>query len=128
ISPLLSNIMLHELDKELERRGHRYVRFADDFSIYTKSKKSARRAMKKIKPHHSISIKQIFLTATEGPVQHWLHAGPFRHHEAQAESRARVSIRGFLSRTERKAHGFEGLWGRIGFFYRMMLTCRKLPQ
>lgn len=43
LSPLLSNIMLHELDKELEERGHRYVRYADDFSIYTKSKKSARR-------------------------------------------------------------------------------------
>ena len=35
--------MLHELDKELEKRGHRYVRYADDFSIYTKSKKAARR-------------------------------------------------------------------------------------
>ena len=43
LSPLLSNIMLHELDKELEKRSHRYVRYADDFSIYTKSKKAARR-------------------------------------------------------------------------------------
>jgi len=43
LSPLLSNIMLHELDRELEKRGHRYVRYADDFSIYTKSKKAARR-------------------------------------------------------------------------------------
>ena len=43
LSPLLSNIMLHELDAELEKRGHRYVRYADDFSIYTKSKKAARR-------------------------------------------------------------------------------------
>jgi RNA-directed DNA polymerase len=43
LSPLLSNIMLHELDKELEKRGHRYVRYADDFSIYVKSEKSARR-------------------------------------------------------------------------------------
>lgn len=43
LSPLLSNIMLHELDKELEKRGHRYVRYADDFSIYTRSKKAARR-------------------------------------------------------------------------------------
>lgn len=43
LSPLLSNIILHELDKELEKRGHRYVRYADDFSIYTKSKKAARR-------------------------------------------------------------------------------------
>lgn len=43
LSPLLSNIMLHELDAELEKPGHRYVRYADDFSIYTKSKKAARR-------------------------------------------------------------------------------------
>lgn len=43
LSPLLSNILLNELDKELEKRGHRYVRYADDFSIYVKSKKAARR-------------------------------------------------------------------------------------
>ena len=43
LSPLLSNIILHELDKELERRALRYVRYADDFSIYTKSKRAARR-------------------------------------------------------------------------------------
>lgn len=43
LSPLLSNILLNELDKELERRGHRYVRYADDFSIYVKSKKAAKR-------------------------------------------------------------------------------------
>ena len=41
LSPLLSNIMLHELDKELEKRGLRYVRYADDFSVYTKSKRTA---------------------------------------------------------------------------------------
>ena len=43
LSPLLSNIMLHELDKELEKRGLRYVRYADDFSIYTKSNSAARK-------------------------------------------------------------------------------------
>jgi group II intron reverse transcriptase/maturase len=43
LSPLLSNIMLNELDKELERQGLLYVRYADDFSIYTKDEKSARR-------------------------------------------------------------------------------------
>jgi group II intron reverse transcriptase/maturase len=37
LSPLLSNIMLNELDKEMERQGLRYVRYADDFSVYTKS-------------------------------------------------------------------------------------------
>lgn len=45
LSPLLSNIVLNELDKELEARGHRYVRFADDCSIYVKSEKSATRVL-----------------------------------------------------------------------------------
>jgi RNA-directed DNA polymerase len=43
LSPLLSNIMLHELDRELERKGLKYVRYADDFSIYTKDKSEARK-------------------------------------------------------------------------------------
>ncbi len=43
LSPLLSNIILHELDKELEKQGMNYVRYADDFSIYTKSKSAARK-------------------------------------------------------------------------------------
>lgn len=43
ISPLLSNILLDLLDKELERRNLKYVRYADDFSIYTKSKTEARK-------------------------------------------------------------------------------------
>ena len=43
ISPLLSNILLDVLDKELDRRNLKYVRYADDFSIYTKSKKEARK-------------------------------------------------------------------------------------
>jgi len=43
LSPLLSNIILNELDKELEKRGHRYIRYADDFSIYVKSKRAAKR-------------------------------------------------------------------------------------
>lgn len=43
LSPLLSNIVLNELDKELEKRGHRYIRYADDFSIYLRSKVAARR-------------------------------------------------------------------------------------
>jgi RNA-directed DNA polymerase len=48
LSPLLSNIMLHEMDKELERQGLRYIRYADDFSIYTKSHQAAREAGNKI--------------------------------------------------------------------------------
>jgi group II intron reverse transcriptase/maturase len=51
LSPLLSNIMLNELDKELERRGHRFVRYADDLMIFCKSRKSANRTLEKILPY-----------------------------------------------------------------------------
>ncbi|MED1608041.1 group II intron reverse transcriptase/maturase [Cytobacillus kochii] len=43
LSPLLSNIMLNELDKELEKRGHKFVRYADDCNIYVKSHKAGER-------------------------------------------------------------------------------------
>ena len=50
LSPLLSNIMLNELDKELERRGHRFIRYADDCMIFCKSRKSAERTLANIIP------------------------------------------------------------------------------
>ena len=50
LSPLLSNIMLNELDKELAKRGHRFVRYADDVMIFCKSKKSAKRGLTNIIP------------------------------------------------------------------------------
>jgi len=48
LSPLLSNIVLNELDRELERQGLHFVRYADDFSIYLKTKTSARKVGNKV--------------------------------------------------------------------------------
>src|SRR5919201_2110269 len=48
LSPLLSNIVLDELDQELERRGHRFVRYADDCNIYVRSQRSGERVMASI--------------------------------------------------------------------------------
>jgi len=45
LSPLLSNILLDDLDKELERRGHRFVRYADDSNVYVRSKAAGERVM-----------------------------------------------------------------------------------
>ena len=45
ISPLLSNLVLDELDRELERRGHRFVRYADDCNIYVRSVQAGQRVM-----------------------------------------------------------------------------------
>ncbi len=48
LSPLLSNIVLDELDRELEHRGHRFVRYADDCNIYVRSERAGRRVMESI--------------------------------------------------------------------------------
>jgi RNA-directed DNA polymerase len=48
LSPLLSNIVLDELDRELERRGHRFVRYADDCNIYVRSQRAGERVMKSV--------------------------------------------------------------------------------
>ena len=45
LSPLLSNIVLDELDRELERRGHRFVRYADDCNIFVRSMRAGERVM-----------------------------------------------------------------------------------
>ena len=48
LSPLLSNILLDELDKELERRGHKFCRYADDCNIYVQSRSAGERVMKSV--------------------------------------------------------------------------------
>jgi len=48
LSPLLANIMLDDFDKELEQRGHRFVRYADDFMIFVKSERAAHRVLKSV--------------------------------------------------------------------------------
>ena len=56
LSPLLSNIVLHEPDKELEARGPRYVRYGDDCRIYVRSEKSAQRVMETITGYIEIKL------------------------------------------------------------------------
>lgn len=48
LSPLLSNVVLDELDRELERRGHRFVRYADDCNIYVRSRRAAERVLESV--------------------------------------------------------------------------------
>ena len=45
LSPILSNLLLDELDKELEQRGHRYVRYADDVSVYVRTERAGHRVL-----------------------------------------------------------------------------------
>lgn len=49
LSPLLANVLLDEMDRELERRGHRFVRYADDCNVYVRSQKAGQRVMALLK-------------------------------------------------------------------------------
>jgi len=57
LSPLLSNIVLDELDRELERRGHRHVRYADDCNIYVRSQRAGERVMDGITRYLTTKLK-----------------------------------------------------------------------
>lgn len=63
LSPLLSNIMLDELDKELEKRGHSYCRYADDCNIYVKTLRAGERVMRTLK---QFLEKRLRLKVNEG--------------------------------------------------------------
>lgn len=57
LSPLLANIILDDLDKELERRGHKFVRYEDDSNIYLKSKRAGQRVMESITTFLKVKLK-----------------------------------------------------------------------
>lgn len=83
LSPLCGNVMLNELDKELERRGHKYVRYADDCLILCKSRKSAERTMENIVPFITgkLFLKVNLQKTTESHVSKikYLGYGFYRH-------------------------------------------------
>lgn len=53
LSPLLANVLLDEVDKELERRGHRFVRYADDCNVYVRSQKAGERVLVGLRKHYA---------------------------------------------------------------------------
>jgi RNA-directed DNA polymerase len=71
LSPLLSNIILDKLDKELEKRGHRFVRYADDVSIYVKSKRAGERVMESISTYIEKELKLKVNTEKSSVTRPW---------------------------------------------------------
>ena len=63
LSPLLSNIVLDDLDCELERRGHRFVRYADDCNVYVRSRRAGERVMESVS---SFITRKLKLMINEG--------------------------------------------------------------
>jgi RNA-directed DNA polymerase len=71
LSPLLSNLVLDELDRELERRGHRFVRYADDCNVYVRSEKAGRRVMQSLTRFIEVRLKLQINTEKSAVARPW---------------------------------------------------------
>src|SRR3954470_10117108 len=71
LSPLLSNLVLDELDRELKRRGHRFVRYADDCNIYVRSEKAGQRVMESLTRFIERRLKLQINTEKSAVVRPW---------------------------------------------------------
>jgi group II intron reverse transcriptase/maturase len=72
LSPLLSNILLTELDRELERRGHAFCRYADDCNIYVKSQQAGERVMASITRFLADTLKLMVNAAKSAVARPWV--------------------------------------------------------
>ncbi|MGM0839061.1 MAG: group II intron reverse transcriptase/maturase [Bacillota bacterium] len=90
LSPLLSNIMLNELDKELENRGLRFVRYADDCIIMVKSEMSAKRVMRSVSRYVEeklgliVNVEKSKVTKPDDPDMKFLGFGFFKDYQADS--------------------------------------------
>ena len=108
LSPLLSNIVLDELDKELEKRGHRFVRYADDFMIYCRSKKAAERVKQNITRYLHAKLKLKVNQDKSAVSRPWLckFLG-FTYFQMCGQSKVRIHAKS-LKRFKDKVRGLTG--------------------
>jgi RNA-directed DNA polymerase len=71
LSPLLSNILLDDLDKELERRGHRFARYADDCNVYVRSKAAGERVMASVERFCRVKLRLKINRAKSAVARPW---------------------------------------------------------
>jgi retron-type reverse transcriptase len=107
LSPLLSNIMLNDLDRELEERGHKFVRYADDCNIYVKTQRAGERVLEGVKhaaPSSGSLEKKLKLKVNpkKSKVER-AHRAKFLGFSSEAERKS-----SFVWRTERR----NALWRR----------------
>lgn len=111
ISPLLANIMLDELDKELEKRGHKFVRYADDCNIYVRSERAGQRVMESVRKFLEKRLKLKVNKKKSGVdkpqkrkilgFSFWRHGGKMRLRLApETLERLKDKIRQFTGRTK----------------------------
>jgi RNA-directed DNA polymerase len=109
LSPLLSNLVLDDLDRELEKRGHRFVRYADDSNIYVRSERAGQRVMGNIRCFITRKLKLKVNEAKSAVARPWVRKflgfsftngkEPKRRIAPQALKRFKEKVRGLTRRT-----------------------------
>ena len=134
LSPVLSNIVLNELDQELERRGHRFTRYADDCNIYVRSRRAGERVMRSVTRLLTTKLKLRVNSEKSAVARPWErkflgfsftnHKPPKRRLAPKAMARFKERVRELTSRTRgislaRMVQDLaEYLRGWIGYFGR----------
>ena len=134
LSPVVSNIVLNELDQELERRGHRFTRYADDCNIYVRSRRAGERVMRSVTRLLTTKLKLRVNSEKSAVARPWErkflgfsftnHKPPKRRLAPKAMARFKERVRELTSRTRgislaRKVQDLaEYLRGWIGYFGR----------
>ena len=128
LSPLLSNIMLNELDKELTQRGHRFVRYADDCMIFCKSKKSAERTLNNIVPYieGKLFLKVNHTKTSVAHISKVKYLGySFYRYKGECRFRVHPKSVGKMKNKIRKLTDRHNGWGNE---YRALKLTRKPPR
>ena len=102
LSPLLANVLLDEVDRELERRGHRFVRYADDCNVYVRSQKAGERVLSALRECYArLALRVNEAKTAVGPVRDRKFLGYCLWFTAQGEARlavARQALQGMRDR------------------------------
>jgi RNA-directed DNA polymerase len=102
LSPLLSNLMLNVLDKELEKRGHRFVRYADDCNIYVRSQRAGERVLASVEQFLTKCLKlkvNKAKSAVAAPLARTIGANVKRRLAPQTVARFKARVRELTRRT-----------------------------
>src|SRR5437016_4281696 len=110
LSPILSNLLLDDLDRELERRGHRFVRYADDCNIYVRSRRAGERVMTGICHYLTTKLKLKVNESKSAVARPWerkflgfsftMHRAPKRRIAPKALARFKERVRELTRRTK----------------------------
>lgn len=119
LSPILSNIVLDELDKELEKRGHKYVRYADDISIFVKSRRAGERVLSSVSGFIESRLK-LKVNHDKSGVKHYRKGGllGFGFYKDAKGIQCRISEKSY-QRFRRKLKRFTSRSWSVTFDFRM---------